>query len=265
MYCYFKLILATAIALPLGLLASTTPEAQAASLWNESIDGDLSDIGAAPTQLAPLMLGSNTLSATFNAGSANPSPDYFTLDIPDGLALSEIVLKDWQASPTFEDIAFFAVQSGSVFDFQVPADRSNANGLLGWTHLRSTQVNSNTVFTEMATANLSPAESGAAANYAAEAETYPAELVAQFPDLPDKLRALENQWVPGATGFSTPLSAGKYTFWLRQGSDTDITAMLDFTTIAATDAVKTPEPFSLLALGAISGAGLLLTRRRLAA
>ena len=264
MYCYLKLLLATAIALPIGLSVSPVPSAQAASLWNESTDGDLSDFGTTPTQLAPLTLGSNTLSATFNAGSANPSPDYFTLDIPEGLALSQIILKDWQASPTFEDIAFFAVQSGSVFDFQVPADRSNANGLLGWTHLRSTQVNSNKVLTELATSNLPPAESGAAANYAAEAETYPAELVAQFPDLPDKLRALENQWVPGAMGFDVPLSAGQYTFWLRQGSDTDITTLLDFTTIAATDAVKTPEPFSLLALGTVPGAGLWLKRRRLA-
>ncbi len=251
------------MALPLGLSFGLATNAQAASLWNESTDGDLSDNGLTPTQLGPLSAGSNRLSATFNAGTINPSPDYFTLEIPEGFALNDIVLLDWKAEPTFEDIAFFAVQTGDVFDFVVPEDRSNANGLLGWTHLRSTQVNSSKIITELARSNKSPAEAGVDAFYNEEAETYSPELLAEFPDLPDKLRALGEQWVPGATGFQTPLGAGEYTFWLRQGSDTDITTVFDFQLDSvAADAVSTPEPFSLLALGMVSGVGLLLKRRQ---
>lgn len=250
------------LSLSMGLMATMPSSVQAASLWNEATEGDLSDDGLSPTHLGPLVAGSNRLSATFNAGMVNPSPDYFTLEIPEGLALTDIVMRDWKAEPTFEDIAFFAVQSGDVFDFVVPADRSNANGLLGWTHLRSTQVNSNKVLTELARSNQSPAESGVDAFYEAEAETYPAELLAEFPELPDNLRALSEQWVPGATGFEQPLGAGTYSFWLRQGSDTDVTVELDFTTALLDDAVSTPEPFSLLGLGMVSGVGLLLKRRR---
>ena len=29
-------------------------------------------------------------------------------------------MREWKAAPTFEDIAFFAVQTGDVFDFVVP-------------------------------------------------------------------------------------------------------------------------------------------------
>ncbi len=249
------------MALPLSLSFGLVANAQATSLWNEATDGDLSDSGLTPTQLGPLAAGSNRLSATFNAGTVAPSPDYFTLEIPEGFVLTDITLREWKAEPTFEDIAFFAVQAGDVFDFVVPADRSNANGLLGWLHLRSTQVNSNKILTELARSNKSPADSGVDAFYKEEAKTYSPALLAEFPDLPEKLIALGDQWVPGAAGFEEPLGAGQHTFWLRQGSDTNITTVFDFQVDSAAIAVSTPEPLSLLALGVVSGAGLLLKRR----
>lgn len=266
-HCPFYRRQAASFAVPIGLLAgllaiAPAPSAQASTLWNEATDGDLSDDGLAPTSLGPLALGSNRLKATFNAGTLSPSPDYFTVEIPEGLGLKNIALNRWKTKPTFEDIAFFAVQSGPVFDFVVPADRSNADGLLGWTHLRSTQVGSNKVLTELARSNQPPSESGVNAFYQAEAQTYSPEILAEFPDLPDKLRALGEQWVPGAEGFEKPLGAGTYTFWLRQGSDTDITVDLDFQTASLDNTVKTPEPVSWLALGMLSTAGFFLKRQR---
>jgi hypothetical protein len=231
---------------------------QAASLWNEATDGDLSDQGLSPTALGALSPGSNVLKATFNAGTTNPSPDYFTFEIPEGSVLVGIELLSWASSPTFEDIAFMAVQEGPAFDFTVPADRSNANGLFGWTHLRSTQVGSNKILFEMSVSNRAPAESGVDAFYAQEATTYPPDLLAQFPDLPDRLRALETQWAPGAQGFNLPLKAGTYSFWLRQGSNTNITTEFDFKTAP----VSTPEPASGLALGIVFGTGLLMAKKQ---
>ena len=236
-------------------LASPT---QAAALWNEETDGDLSDNGLIPTQLGELLPGSNRLKATFNAGAIDPDLDYFSFVVPEGSVLTEIELLSWETQPIFEDIAFFAVQSGPVFDFTPPADRSNANGLLGWTHLRSTQVGSNKVLLELADSNQSPSESGVADFYAEEVDLYPAELVKQFPELPERLLALEQQWVPGAEGFDSPLSAGTYSFWLRQGSDVKITTEFDFKTTAA----ATPEPTAAIALLALTLGPLVYKRRQ---
>jgi hypothetical protein len=255
---YHRLSLcAAALAAATGLLIST-PSVQAASLWNEATDGDLSDDGNTPTPLGALLPGSNVLKANFNAGATSPSPDYFTIEIPQGFALEKIELLSWKASPTFEDVAFMAIQKGDTFNFTIPADRSNANGLLGWTHLRSTQVNTNKVLLEMAVSDQSPAQSGVADFYKEEGGLYSPELLAQFPELPDRLLALEDQWVPGAEGFDLPLKAGTYSFWLRQGSDININAAFDFHTVA----VATPEPISLLALGLAAGTSLLVCKKQ---
>lgn len=251
-----SLSLAALMAAPFGL--SVAPVASAATLWNESIEGDLSDDGLNPTHLDSLSPGSNSLKATFNAGTDDPSPDYFTIDIPEGLALSGIELLSWDASPIFEDIAFMAVQPGPVFNFTVPEDKGNANGLLGWSHLRSTQVGTNKVLFEMSVSDQAPSESGVAAFYAEEADSYPAELLKNDSELDDRLRVLGDQWVPGAEGFNIPLEAGTYSFWLRQGSDVDITTEFDFKTVA----VSTPEPMSGLAMSLALGTGLLALRKQ---
>lgn len=240
---------------------STT--AEAASLWNETINGDLSDDGLNPTALGALQVGTNSLKATFNAGTTNPSPDYFTFAVPEGLVLEEIILRSWSSSPTFEDIAFIGMQEGTLFDFVVPPDRGSAAGLLGWSHLRSTQLNTNKVLFEMSVANLSPTVSGVANFYNQEADSnpYPPDVLAQFPDLPDRLRDLTNQWAPGATGFDLPLGPGNYSIWLRQGSDVNITVKLDFNTAAVSEPESVPEPTTILGIVAALGLGVLVGKR----
>lgn len=258
----FKRILlsATLVASMLGLAAPK--QAFAITLWDEDISGDLSDEGLHPTSLGALGLGSNSLEATFNAGTENPSPDYFTITVPEGLALEEIILKSWKSSPTFEDIAFIAVQRGNVFDYEVPEDKASSAGLLGWSHLRSTQVGTNKVLREISTSNLDHTTSGTAAFYQEEADShpYPQSVLHESPDLVANLRGLTEQWAPGAEGFETPLTAGDYTFWLRQGSDIDITAQLDFQTTANTDEV--PEPLSIFGTGLALGFGYFFRKKK---
>lgn len=251
-------------------LFSFSTIANAGSLHNEDIDGDLSDDGLNPTVLGELTLGTNSLKATFNAGQINPSPDYFTFTVPEGLTLTNIVLNSWESSPNFEDIAFFAVQEGTVFDYVFPNELEEpAEGLLGWAHLRSTQVgDTEKVLTEMSVANLSPEISGQKEVYEEEASNnpYSPEQLAQLPegvteeDIINNLTNLSNTWASGAEGFSIPLESGDYSFWLRQGSDINIAVELDFITAQA-QASAVPEPFSLVGTFTAFGLGIMLKRK----
>lgn len=246
---------------------STT--AKAAVLYNEDINVDLSDDGLNPTLLGELTLGTNSLKATFNAGQTNPAPDYFTFTIPEGLILTNIVLKSWESSPNFEDIAFFAMQEGTVFDYVFPNNLEEpAEGLLGWTHLRSTQVgDTEKVLREMSVANLSPEVSGQKEIYQEEAShnPYSPAQIAQLSedvtveDLINNLTNLANTWASGAAGFSLPLKSGDYSFWLRQGSDINITVELDLITAQAQ--VSTPEPLSIFGTIMACSLGMMLKRK----
>lgn len=254
------------------ILLSLPTTASAASLHNEDVDGDLSDDGLNPTVLGELTLGNNSLRATFNKGETNPDPDYFTFTVPEGLVLTNIVLQSWQTSPTFEDIAFFAVQEGTVFDYVFPNELEEpAEGLLGWSHLRSTQVGDpEKILTEMAVSNLSPEVSGLDEVYQAEANSnpYSPREIARLPedvteeDLINNLANLGDTWLPGAEGFSIPLEAGDYSFWLRQGSDTNITVEFDFITGQIQAQASVPESFSVVGIFTAFGLGIMLNRKR---
>ncbi|WP_299404955.1 PEP-CTERM sorting domain-containing protein [Acaryochloris sp. IP29b_bin.148] len=256
-----------AVALTASAFGLAAQSASAITLWNENVNGDLSDEGLHPTSVGSLNLGSNLLTANFNAGTDNPAPDYFTFTVPHGLALNGIELKSWNSSPVFEDIAFIAVQRGSIFDYEVPEDRGSAAGLLGWSHLRSTQVNTNKIFQEISTSNLDHVTSGTAAFYEEEAASNPYDGLALAPGdtpelLEDNLRGLTEQWAPGAEGFKAPLPAGDYTFWLRQGSDVDISAQLDFNTVVSSNADEVPEPLSIFGTGLALGFGYVFRRKK---
>ena len=83
---------------------------------------------------------------------------------------------------------------GAPFTYAYPNDNAEpAAGLLGWSHIDSDQVGNSTLFEELGA-------SGASTEY------------------------------PGATGFEGPLGPGEYSFWLRQGTCTDIRADIEFRT-----------------------------------
>ena len=253
------------------LIVPTT--ATAGILYDESANGaiDLSNVNLEPTFLGSLGEGSNTLNATFNA----ESPDYFTLVIPEGLALTNIALNSWQATDefgasTFEDIAFFAIKRGNTFDFDLAAGEpgNRAVGLLGWSHLRTTQLldsqvgdtlipASDKILLEMSRSNTNSLTNGIDEIYQAEADSDPYAGLDDRDTLTERLRTLSTTWESGADGFSLPLESGVYSFWLRQGSDTLIEVDLDFQT------ASTPEPFSLIALATVVGLGITLKKQKL--
>ncbi len=208
---------------------------------------DLSNDRLQPTNLGRLRLGVNTIEAEF----ARDDFDYFTVKVPRWLVLDQIRLIKWDTRPCFEDVGFFAVVEGDSFDFVFPntQDPNNpAAGLLGWTHLRSTLVDSTAgicqgdIICEMGLANLPPVDSGLSATYDEEAgiatgenpyANIPAEQICDGVDaagLQARLVNLSNSWAPGAEGFVGPLGPGKYSFWLRQGSDTRVAVKMELIT-----------------------------------
>ncbi len=104
-----------------------SPAAVAAPIYDEAVDGDLSDDRFNPVArvLAP---GSNTVSATSTAGDL----EYLTLTVPGGLELEAIVLDSFVSG---NQIAFIAVQEGTIFT--VPNTTLDPSELLGWVHFGS--------------------------------------------------------------------------------------------------------------------------------
>ncbi|MDJ0742052.1 MAG: hypothetical protein QNJ32_01685 [Xenococcaceae cyanobacterium MO_167.B27] len=217
-------------------------------------------------------LSYKTLLIPTSVGENAEFPDYFTFTVPEGLVLKEIALNSWTASPTFEDIAFFAVQEGTQFDFVFPNENQEnpADTLLGWSHLRNTQVgDSDKILLEMSRSNTNSLDNGIDDIYQAEADNNPySEIEELTPEeqetLTQNLRNLSSRWASGADGFSLPLESGDYYFWLRQGSPILIEVDLDFKTASTsvTEPVGTPKPFSIFSLATTVGLGILITKQR---
>jgi hypothetical protein len=109
-----------AILLALGL--ALIPCAASAISYSESVDGDFSGNGLAPTPLV-LAFGSNMISGSTVFGDL----DYFSVSIP--AQLQQIVVTNYTSA---NSISFIAVQSGTAVT-EPPGTPDVAN-LLGWAH-----------------------------------------------------------------------------------------------------------------------------------
>lgn len=122
-----------------GLLAivvlSAAAGARAQVIYNEFVQGDISDDRFLPTALV-LSEGSNILLG-FMAGAQGPTVDldYFSITIPAGLQLDQIILTGYFSQ---DPVAFLAIQPGPIF----PNDPLTVEpgDLMGWTHLEVGQV-----------------------------------------------------------------------------------------------------------------------------
>jgi len=80
------------------LLASP---AFADTIWDESVDGDISTVPLAPTQMT-LVSSADRVSATIGGSSTNSPPedfyDTFTFTVPPGNQVTAVVLADYQVS-----------------------------------------------------------------------------------------------------------------------------------------------------------------------
>jgi len=119
----------------LALAAAESPVSQGAVLWDESLNGDLSNSGLSPTSLS-LSTGSNRILGSTGDSGQGVDRDYFTFTLPVGSTLSSItLLSNTLISGNFSFIGF---QTGS----QVTVQPSGAGGqaLLGWTHYANSDV-----------------------------------------------------------------------------------------------------------------------------
>lgn len=84
--------------------------ARANSLYDESLSGDLSNLGSAPTQLV-FSPGVNRIIGTMGGGS-DADPDIFTFTIQPGQSLSSIYLGPMNP----QERSFYAIASGSTIN-----------------------------------------------------------------------------------------------------------------------------------------------------
>ncbi len=114
--------------------------AHASVIYNESVSGDLSNSGTAPTLLT-VSLGSNQLFGTTGSTNNTVDRDYFTFTVPQGMALSAItVLPGTQALGTLGE-SFIGMEAGP--EVMVSTSATTAAGLLGWYHYGSGDIGTN--------------------------------------------------------------------------------------------------------------------------
>jgi hypothetical protein len=117
----------TVLAIMAGLPFSST--SLAADIWDESIDGDLSNNGGAPT-LLDVSAGSNVVNGTVGVPD---TLNYFTFTIEEGERLESVILLDLEANPSMAFNIFEGPTNASGCCLGSTAFQSNAIGkdLLG--------------------------------------------------------------------------------------------------------------------------------------
>lgn len=126
-------------------IAATTAAAANAAVYNEAVDGDLSDDRFNPT-LIGLDNGLNTV--TMDVVNSNDTMsgdrDYFTISLAAGQTVSNVTLADLSLpNGGIDDTAFIGLGSGNFFDFD--PDTNTGPGLIGFLLTGSSDVGTNII------------------------------------------------------------------------------------------------------------------------
>lgn len=165
------LVLLAALALPLGSVQALT--------WDETINGDLSNNGNAPTLIGTLDAGVNLFSGTMGALGGGPTmdADVWNFTIAAGYYLTGINLVDYSAqSGSLTNNSFMAIANAATIDFN-DSSLHLSNTLWGY------------------------GQDGFGNTYV------------------DLLALLDAGPEFGGIGFDGPLPSGNYTFWIQEGDD----------------------------------------------
>ena len=127
----------SAIAALLAVTASAT--AQAATVWNESVAGDFSNLGTAPTVLA-LGVGPNLIIGSTGRVGGVVDRDYFSFTVPAGQQLDTLTVMPGTTALGVSGLSFIAIQSGGQVTVN-PTGGSPA-GLMGYWHFGANDIGS---------------------------------------------------------------------------------------------------------------------------
>ena len=110
--------------------------------YAESVDGDLSNNPDRPTKFE-IGTGTTSLSGTVIGRDDNgeKDPDYFTITIPEGGVLSELVVTSYEAA--FDSGAFIAMVDGETFSVEDLGNDTDAAALLGYALFGDEEVDEN--------------------------------------------------------------------------------------------------------------------------
>src|SRR5215831_17958756 len=124
------------VAVALGLTALA---ADASTLWDESVSGDLSSNGLSPTSLSA-SVGSNIVLGTAGAPQGSDiDRDYFSFTIPDGMLLSSIMLLPNTA--TAGGLSFIGIQPGP--QLTVSPTGAGAAAMIAFGHYSNAEIGTN--------------------------------------------------------------------------------------------------------------------------
>ncbi|MGC3981029.1 MAG: hypothetical protein QM808_07220 [Steroidobacteraceae bacterium] len=130
------------------LLSAMACSAHADTVWNESVNGDLSSDGLSPTAVN-FHLGDNLVTGiTGNAGQG-VDRDYFTFTVPEGSVLSSLLITN--ETSVSGSASFIAIQAGS--QVTVTPTGGGVENLLGFTHYGNDLVGTN-ILPALTTANV---------------------------------------------------------------------------------------------------------------
>jgi hypothetical protein len=209
-----------------GILSASLVAAEARADYNETIQGDLSNANTAPTAI-PVTLGANVITGTTGTadgfqGTAGVDRDYFTITVPQGDVLSGI--QQTAFSSAAGDLAFFGVEHGSTF---TDPSTTTVSQVLGYVLVGSTSENTNVL-----------------------------PLMGQGIDTATGTTTFG---VP--VGFTPPLPAGTYTFWIQDGNSPTASYQFNFTISQAPPVPALPGGalIGLLAIG-LGGFGAFRAR-----
>ena len=114
------------------LFTGAVTGAHAATAWDESVSGDLANIGTGPTAVT-LGQGSNIITGTTGRSTAGVvDRDYFVFTLPTGWRLDSVTMLPGTTFLGPSGLGFIGVQAGT----QVTVNPTGGNpaGLLGWWH-----------------------------------------------------------------------------------------------------------------------------------
>ncbi len=119
----------------IAFILSGASLSHAAVVYDESVSPDLSNDGLAPTSVS-IAAGSNQIFGETGNTGTETDRDYFTVTIPTGFALAQLVLLP--GTTIGGAVSFLGLESGN--QVTLDANAFSAAGLLGWTHYSSADI-----------------------------------------------------------------------------------------------------------------------------